>query len=269
MEILSVLKFEIQKGYKSLLLFSLIVGGFILLMLSIFDPTLFVSYNDILAGMPPEMQNLVGGLVDLSTFEGFFNLYIFEFAWMWYGIYIIIKVSQDLPSEIEGKTIDLILSKPIRRVEYIIGKQLYHILLIITAILSSIIFTIASIFLNPNINSETIEISGFVYSFIWLGILLIAIESTVLLISTILPGRKSMAVGFAVIMGLWFISAYSNSIPIENIDLISLFTYYSPKEIIIEGETANVLNNITVLIVWYIVTTLVALIYFDKKDIKI
>ena len=73
MEVFSVLKFEVKKNFKSILAFTGVIGGFVLLMNSLFDPTIFAYYNEIMNNMPPEVLDLIGGLTDLSTFEGFFT----------------------------------------------------------------------------------------------------------------------------------------------------------------------------------------------------
>jgi ABC-2 type transport system permease protein len=269
MEIFSVLKFELKRNWKSILIFAGVIGGFILIMVSIFDPILFSEYNDIMSNVPPELLDMIGGLVDMSTFEGFFNLYIFEFAWMWYGLYIILMVAQDIPGEMENKTIDLVLSKPIKRWEFVLGKQLQHLITIITAMLFSALCTLGAIAINSDINASEVDIGGFIICFVWLGILLFAIESTVLLISTMLGRKKATAVGFAIVMGLWFISAYGGSLPIENIEYISFFTFIDTRAILIDGILAGTLGNILILIAYSVVLSIIAVVYFTKRDIPV
>ena len=269
MHIFSVLKFELKRNFKSILIFAGVVGGFILMMAAIFEPGLFAEYNDIMAGMSPEILNMIGGLVDLSTFQGFFNMYIFEFAWMWYGIYLILKVAQDIPGEMENKTIDLVLSKPIKRWEFVLGKQLAHGATITAAILSSMLFTVVAIAVNANVGFEEVDLGGFMLCFLILGFLLITIESAVLLISTILGSKKATAVGFAVVMGLWFLSAYSGSIPVDNIEVISFFSYFDTRAILINGILDGILEDILVLVAYSAVFTTLAVIYFTKRDIPV
>ena len=269
MEIFSVLKFEIKRNYKSILIFSGLVGGFILLMSSIFEPEFFSGYNDIMSGLPPELLEFVGGLVDLSTFEGFFNLYIFEMSWMWYGLYLILKVATDIPAEMENKTIDLVLSKPIKRWEFVLGKQLLHIITIFAAILLSSLCTLIAIAANPNVNPTEVDIGGFILCFVLLGFLLLAIESTALVISTISGSKKSTIVGFAIVMGLWFITAYSGSIPIDNIEYISFFTYFDSRAILIDGVLTGILGNIFILLGYSVVLSAISIVYFTKRDIPV
>ncbi|UYP44586.1 hypothetical protein NEF87_000871 [Candidatus Lokiarchaeum ossiferum] len=269
MEILSVLKFEIHRNIKSILIFAGVIGGFILLMSSIFEPAFFAEYNDIMSTISPEVLELIGGIVDMSTFEGFFNLYIFEFAWMWYGLYIILIVAQDIPEELEKKTIDLVLSKPVKRWEFVVGKQLRHLMTILTVLVFSVVFTLFAILINPNIIVAEVDIGGFIVCFVWLGVLLFAIESTVVLISTIFDRKKSTAVGFAIVMGLWFLSAYSGSIPVDNIEYLSFFTYFDSRSVLIDQDFTGTLGNILILFGYSLILSLLANIYFTKRDIPV
>ena len=270
MEIWSVLKFELRRKWKSILIFAGVIGGFILLMTTIFDPTLFSAYNDIMAGLPPEILDLVGGLADLSTFEGFFNMYIFEFAWMWYGLYIILFVAQDIPGEMENKTIDLVLSKPIKRWEFALGKQLEHLLTIIAVIFVSTLSTLGAIAINPNVILSEVDFGGYIICFLWLGILLFAIESTVLLISTMLGSKKATAAGFAIVMGLWFISAYGDNFgAIADIKYISFFTFIDTRAVLIDGVMTGVLGDILILLAYSAILSTIAVVYFTKRDIPV
>ena len=169
----------------------------------------------------------------------------------------------------ENKTIDLVLSKPIKRWEYVFGKQLQHIITIIAVILSSVLCLLAAIAINPKIIAAEVDIAGFIIGFLWLSILLIAIESTVLLISTIFDSKKATMLGFAIVMGLWFISAYGANLPIDNIEYISIFTYFNPRAILIDGVLTDVLPNILILLVYGLVLSIFAMVYYTKRDIPV
>ena len=269
MELFDSLKFEVKKTWRGMLIFGGVVGILFFLILMVFDPVIFANYNEIIESMPPEVVGFLGGIVDLTTFGGYVNMYMFEFAWMWFGLYIILKVAQDIPGEIDNKTIDLVMSKPIRRWEYVLSKQLQHIITIFGAIVVSLLLILAAMGLNSNIIFTDVDIPGLFISMLWLAVLLIAIESTVLLISTIFRRRIATAVGFAVIMVFWFIPAFSGSIPIENIEYISLFNYFNTRIIMIDGLMTNVLRDILILLGWTVVMSAGAIIYFSKRDIPV
>ena len=49
--------------------------------------------------------------------------------WVYMGIFVVMQAARDIPDEITGKTIDLLLSKPIKRHQIILGKILAHVIL--------------------------------------------------------------------------------------------------------------------------------------------
>ncbi len=269
MELFDALKFEIKKTWRAMLIFGGVIGGLFLLLVAIFDPAIFESYNEIIASFPPELLGFLGGQVDLGTFEGFFNMYVFEFAWMWYGLYLILKVASDIPTEMDEKTIDLVLSKPIRRWEYVLSKQIQHIITIIVVVLFSALLCVAAIAFNPHIVFADFNFGGMALSFAWLILLLWAIESAVLLISTIFRRRIATAIGFALIMLLYFIPAFSGSIPIDNIEYISIFHYFNSRVIMIDGLYTNVVRDMLILTGWSVVMSAGAIIYFSKRDLPV
>ncbi|MBN2156053.1 MAG: ABC transporter permease subunit [Candidatus Lokiarchaeota archaeon] len=269
MELFDALKFEIKKGWKSMLIFGGVIGLLFLVLVAMYDPAIFEHYNEIIESLPPELLGLLGGQVDLGTFSGYFNMYTLEFAWMWFGLYLILKVAQDIPGEMENKTIDLVLSKPIKRWEYVLSKQLHHIITIFVAVTIPLGLSLAAIGFNTKILNTNVNFGGILLSYLWLTILLWAIESTVLLISTVFRRRSATAIGFAVIMVLWFIPAFSGSIPIDNIEYISIFQYFNTRVILIDELMTNVVRDILILVGWSVVMSVCAIIYFMKRDIPV
>ncbi len=99
----------------------LILGGvigllsfFIIAMLEDLD---LQSLEDILSmlGGFEELLDFFGGLAVMSNPYGFWSLEILSFIWLYAGIYLIFMASSLLSQEVEDKTIDLSLSKPISR----------------------------------------------------------------------------------------------------------------------------------------------------------
>lgn len=269
MELFDALKFEIKKTWRGMLIFGGVVGLFISLELGFYDPILFESLEEILASLPPEILALLGNQVNFGTFEGFANVYLFGFAWLWWGLYLILKVAQDIPGEMENKTIDLVLSKPIRRWEYVLSKQIQHIVTIIVALLIGFLFTLSVIAFNPHIIFADVHYNRLILSFVWTAILLITIESNVLLISTIFRRRIATAIGFAFVMIMWFIPAFSANIPIDNIEYISFFNYFETSSLMIDGLMTNVVRDMLILVGWSISMSAGAIIIFSKRDLPV
>ena len=70
-------------------------------------------------------------------------------------------------------------------------------------------------------------------------------------------------------MVFWFIPAFSGSIPVENIEYISIFNYFNTRTILIDGVMTNVVRDILILFGYTFVMSAGAIIYFSKRDIPI
>jgi len=103
-------------------MFGILVGlmGFLLtMMVELIDIS---AYTTIIESMP-EFAKFFGGFDAFSTPYGFVNVEMFTFMWIFVGIFLVYMASSTaLPAEIENKTIDLILSKPVGRSSYLAGK---------------------------------------------------------------------------------------------------------------------------------------------------
>ncbi len=73
----------------------------------------------VLGSFPPELLDFFGGLAVMSSPYGFWSLEILSFIWLYAGIYLIFMASSLLSHEVENKTIDLSLSKPISRYSFL------------------------------------------------------------------------------------------------------------------------------------------------------
>ena len=113
---------EIRFNLKAIIILAVIFALFFLSFMMMYDPTLFEEMQTLLDSYPDAIKQMVGDYIALTTFGGFLNVYLFSMSWFYFGFYFIIKSAQDIPKEIEDKTIDIILSKPIKRWQFVIGK---------------------------------------------------------------------------------------------------------------------------------------------------
>ncbi|GAG92641.1 unnamed protein product, partial [marine sediment metagenome] len=112
MKLFTIAKIEIKKSFKATLILSLFMSLFVIMIIAIFDPELFAGFEEIMDAYPDIIKNMVGSAFDLGTIGGFYTVEFLSMIWLWLGIYFILKAGQDIPTTIENKTIDLVLSKP-------------------------------------------------------------------------------------------------------------------------------------------------------------
>ena len=119
-----------------------------------------------------------------------FWLAMIEIFWL---VWVLFVWSQLLFNEIEGKTIFLILSKPIKRSEFILGKFLgFSMTIFLIVFLQSLVFL--WVLLVQWIQIDTLILSSLVFSFLKLEILL----SIVLFFSTFMSNMLTIIVSVLV-----------------------------------------------------------------------
>lgn len=270
-KIFQIAKNEIQKNLRSILIYSTIIGLMFLYLMNMFDPTLFSQFSELLDSYPESIKQMVGGTIDLATIEGFMNTYVFTFAWMWFGIYIMIRTAQDIPEEIENKTIDMVLSKPISRLEYLFGKKMQQLLMILMLML----FTFGGVALGFAVSKEIAlsDINGghLAIAFVWMMCFLIALESTALFFSTFLNPKKAVGLAMGVFIAFFFIGTFYNSMgeSVQWLRYLSIFYYYNTAPLMLDGVMNNVVRDILILVGYSAVVTALGAWIFKKRDIPV
>lgn len=262
---------EIKKSLKSVIFYALLMALYFWWFVSIFDPDLFGGMEDFLDSYPEALQEMVGGQIELAKFGGFMNIYMFSMAWFWFGFFFIMRAANDIPKEIENKTIDLMLSKPVKRWEFVLGKYLNHVtavLIVIGATYGGIIFGIYTL---PNIGPSDVEFYELTIGVVWLIIFLISLASTGVFFSTFLDARKAIVISIAIIIIFYVFGVYWEFFDesMENVKYLSIFYYFEAHDLLVEGNIEYVWENIYVLSVYSIVTLVLSIVIFSKRDIPV
>jgi len=262
---------EIYENRKGTLFYATLMFLFCLMMASMFEPTLFEGLEEVFKNYPPAVQEMVGGQIALSQVEGFIHTYLITFSWMYIGIYLMLKSSQDIPKEIENKTIDLMLSKPIKRWEFFTGKYFKHVssALIIVVFLALGIFL--GIFIAPGINLAEVHFVEITFVLVWTFVLLVALISTAYFFSAFLNPRLSLSLSFGMLIVFYFLGSFSGLFPeeIQGIKYFSLFGYFQTADLLVDQVWDFVMLHFLVLIVYSVVITTVAGVIFNKRDIPV
>jgi ABC-type transport system involved in multi-copper enzyme maturation permease subunit len=242
-----------------------------LLILIIFDPEMFMGMEDFIASLPPEILAMIGGTISLGTLSGFITMEFLSMIWIWVGIYIVLKAAQDIPATIENKGIDLILSKPIKRWEYALGKHLRFIFSLLIIFTSMILMIALMVPILPNLVDETIIWGDFLAAFFWAFLLCISLECTAFLFSTFLPRKKASGMAFTLMIIFYIIGLFYGFFDesIQGMKYLSIFYYYNPGQIMIEQSYVNVGRDFAILIGYSVALTTTSIIIFNKRDIPI
>lgn len=262
---------ELTTGKKGIIIYTVLLGLFYLWFVSIFDPIFFADFEALLDSYPEAIRQMIGEFYSLSTIGGLMNIYLFSMSFFFFGVYFVLKASQDLPREIDNKTIDLMLSKPIKRWEFSLGKYLNHIVgatIIITGVMGAVIL---GIFIMPNVNPNELNWPAFFTAFLIMLLLNLCIVTTGFFFSTFMDTKKSLVLSFGVIIFFYAIGQFWQSFGdnMENIKYISFFYYADVSNLLVNGSWEAIPLKVLFLSSYTIIVAIGSIIIFNKRDIPV
>lgn len=262
---------EIRYNIKGILILALCFGLFFLAFMAIYDPTLFEDMEALLASYPEAIKQMVGKYIALTTFGGFLNVYLFSMSWFYFGFYFIIKAAQDIPKEIEYKTIDIILSKPIKRWKFVVGKYIRHVITAFIIIAISSLGVLIGVFAFPTIVPSEVYFNEIFAVFLWLFVFLVALISTSLLFSTFLRPRRALTLSFAVTIFFYIVGIFWDAFPeaIHGMRFLSIFYYFETSNLLVNHVWDNVFLNILILTGYSAGMVGLSVLIFNKRDIPV
>ena len=230
------------------------------------------AYAAILESMP-ELAEFFGGITAITTPYGFVNVELFSFMWIFVGIFLVYMTSGTaLPGEVEDKTIDLILSKPISRSSYLMGKIIF-LYLFITGLMA-VVFAFIGVgmatsqtFIDYGLYWDRL-LAVYIINIVHLGTLVM----TALLFATItLNSKKTMGAALAIMFLMFFIGSFWQFFPEEQqvIKYISTWFYLNTSDLFVEGIFDNFLRDILVLIGVNVGLIVASLLIFRRRDIPV
>jgi ABC-2 type transport system permease protein len=222
------------------------------------------GFQELLAD--PAYRALLGPIIlDMTSLEGYLTVEVFLFLWIFIAPFVLLLSANAVATEIEDKTIDILLSHPVKRYSLVLGKFL-SILLYLTIIMA---VTWLGLIWGIQYIGESINQARLFYAILGAYSLFIVMTSYSFFFSCIYDdSRKALAASFGVLFGTYFINTLANIVEaLEPLKYFSPFNYYNPGEILFEG-VFNTQNFLT-LIIFSIATMLVSTYWFQRKDIYV
>ena len=262
---------ELKSSKKGIILYTALMGLFYMWFVSIFDPIFFEDFDALLESYPEAIKQMIGEFYSLSTIGGLMNIYLFSMSIFFFGVYFVLKASQDIPREIDNKTIDLILSKPIKRWEFTLGKYLYHIIGAIIVLVGVMLAVILGIFIMPTVAPNEVPWAEFLTAFFVMILLNLGIVTTGFFFSTFMDTKKSLVLSFGVIIFFYAVGQFWQSFgeSMEGIKYISIFYYADMSNLLVNSNWDAIPIKIVFLSSYTIILALASLLIFNKRDIPV
>jgi ABC-2 type transport system permease protein len=252
----------------------LILGGIIGLLsffiIAILEDLDLESLEGLFSLFPEELMVFFGGLAVISNPYGFWTLEILSFIWLYAGIYTIFMASSLLCQEVENKTIDLSLSKPISRYNFLGSKIAFLYVFIMIVVGIFFLISLGSMAGSSTFRTEGIFIDRLFATYFSVVLFLGALAMVAKFSSTIfLSTKKSVALGMMVLFIMFFLGEFYIYMDetIQGIKYISIFHYFNPIDYLIYADSDLFTQDIIILGIINGVLIVGSLIVFSKKDI--
>jgi len=254
----------------------LILGGGIgllsLLIIVMIGDLDLQSFQDIFSSFPEGLMDFLGDLDVLANPYGFWTLEMLSFIWLYAGILFIFTASSLLSREVERKTIDLSLSKPISRDNFLGSKIMFLYIYIMAVIGIFFLITLGSMATSSTFRAEGIFLERFLAAYFSVVLFLGALAMVAKFTSTIfLSTKKSMALGVMILFIMFFLGEFYIYMDetIQGIKYISIFYYFNPVDYLVNEDfpLALFIRDIYVLGMINVALIVGSLFIFDSKDI--
>lgn len=259
---------ELRKNKKSILLWSLIIAGVILLYMSFFPSMKDAGFNELLS----EKINLfpealvksfhLDSFVDFSKYPMYFA-YVFQFVLMAISIYALILGVNSLLREENEKTIEFLYANPVSRFEIVTSKLWAGITGLVFVYLSAYLFSIG-IGLILGVKSFVPDVSRiFVYTFLPT----LVYFALGMLLSSIMKSNHGTTISLGVFFFTYILSVMSSIVEkLKFLEYASPNQYLVPVEII-KGNIDG--TKIGLLVILFIVSIVGTYIAYNKKQLYI
>ncbi|TXT58204.1 MAG: membrane protein of unknown function [Promethearchaeota archaeon] len=266
-----IAKKDIKMNLTGILLYCGIMTLFFFWFASVFDPELFADLEDFYQNFPEAITSLVGGQLSIGDYNSFMNVYLFSFSWMYMGIYFILKASQDIPTEIEEKTIEITLSKPIKRWEFVLGKLLRHISVMLFLIGLVMVAVFIAPYVLPKVAPMDVNYETLTAAFGYLIFHLLSLLATGFIFSTLFDRKKALAFSFGALIFFYALGQFYGLFPeeVRDIKYISIFYYFDTYELLVNASYEDFWINIIILSVYSTILIIASIEIFRRRNIPV
>ena len=271
---MNIYKMEVKKGFKSVLIWSVICVLLNLLFLSMFPSMKDSGMQELLKtkldAFPPALLNAFGldDAPDFSKLEEYFA-YVFQYLMMAGVIYGGLLGSKALIKEESEGTIEFLYAQPVKRSKIVTMKifaavTLFALFVIIMA-LSSILVSLAVKPSDLNTMDMTLNYKLLFSGFFMVGLVFMAVGFA---ISAVVPHLR---LAMPITIGLFFVT-YLLGIFSDLIDKLSFLKYFSPFHFAMPADVVKQgikSGDIVLSLVFITVATVVTYIIYRKKNFRL
>ncbi len=223
------------------------------------------AFTQIIKAYPKAMLSLLAGGsgTDMLTPEGFISL---EFLQIWGMIiiagFVMTTGASIIAKEVDSHTMDLLMTQPIDRVEYLVARLAADI----SMMLGLVAVTMISIWIGTKMFDFPLKIDGILAVTVLITSLYLMIECFSLAMGAFMERGKAIIISVAVLIGSHLLNSLGEfNDTIKDFRWLSFFNYYKPSEVLRDGAVpwGPVLLFVSIALIFLTI----AVVVFREKDI--
>ena len=255
----------IKDYLKSTLILTLLFSGMAAMYAGMY-PAFKDMMVDMMDSSALDSFAFIPGYEDMASYIGFLNIEMYQIFWVLIlGIILGFLAASVIAKEVESKTIDILMSNPVSRKQIIIEKFLGLIpMVLIINFAAMLVIMGATVGIGEDLDFWNLFLTHVISVPYFLAIVSIGI-----LFSTIFDEKmKASIVTMSLVVVIFIFDSIANLIPdYEALGYLSLKSYFTPYDALKFGEIDGVGTGVLILV--SIVALVIAVFYFDYKDIKV
>lgn len=233
---LETFRYESRRRLRGTLVLATLLSLLVLLYVALFPSiqTSGVDFEAYVESFPPALQSAFGGVVGLSTIEGFLAVEYFQFVLrLLLGVYFAYLAASVIAGDVERGRMDLLLATPVSRSRLLVEK--YLALVTPLAVLTVVLFAVA--YGGVLAIGESISLADLAAAQLLAVPYLLACAAIGLLLS-VLFDRADIAqrAAIGVVFGLYLLDSVSRNTDYEWLGALSPSRYYDPTAVLVNGE---------------------------------
>ncbi|MFC1712942.1 ABC transporter permease subunit [Candidatus Poribacteria bacterium] len=207
---------------------------------------------------------------EMYTIKGFLGMELFSSLTIYIVIYFIIQYAGAFSSEVEDKTIDIILSTPMSRRRFFISRYLSWVAMNLVMIVSWIIFIYAGVLVLESVfgfGEAGVSLGEIALAMILFLPFLLSAQGFCMLTSVMTnSSKKAYGISFGIYFGMYFLHILSQlGERLYFIKYFTIFHYWNYKGIFVDGVV--LWEHIAVLIILSAVLFIAGAVVFERKDL--
>ena len=218
---LTIIIQTLKDHLKGILILAALLFVWMLYITVVYPSVATMDMSDLMSNTA--IQAVYGAGINMNSFEGYMTTKAMLMFGLIFGGYIAWLAASFLSGEVERKTIDLLLSLPVKRENLVLAR--YASLLPVIVILLAV--GLAGIYAGARMANISTPFQWFGWTMLYMGLFGLAFGAMALLISAVLSnGRQAAMVSIGVMLAMYFMETIGSVVPtVEIIRKLSLFHY--------------------------------------------